>query len=189
MKITVTIKDGKAYISTPYSREFVAKIKRIGGAKWDADSKRWAIPADELDIARRYMLEVYGETDLPDEEGKITVDVKFLDTEDEICEGITLFGRTIVQAWGRDTGAKVCDDVTLIDGSVRSGGSRANWRTIIDEGTVLRIKNLTRAALQLETEYDIEVKEVTPEGADKEALMAEKEKLLARLAEIEALLK
>ena len=35
-KFKIELKDDKAYIYTPYSDEFVSKIKsQIGGAKWD----------------------------------------------------------------------------------------------------------------------------------------------------------
>ena len=38
--ITVIVKDGRASIYTPFTRDFVAAIKtNIGGRKWDADNK------------------------------------------------------------------------------------------------------------------------------------------------------
>lgn len=185
----ITVKEGKAYISTPYNKDFVAKIKQIGGAKWNAESRCWMIPESEIDTARKYMQEVYGETDLPAEGERVTVDVTFLQTEWEVCESISLFGKVVVRAWGRDSGAKVCEDVTLVDGRIGSGGSVKNWRTTIYEGAVLRIRNIPRAALQIENPYHIKVEEVQKDGIDREALMIEREKLMARLAEIEALLK
>ena len=53
---------------------------------------------------------------------------------------------------------------------------------------MIKVRNISRAALALETEYDITVAEVEDAGIDRAALIEEKEKLLARLAEIEKLL-
>ena len=184
----ITTKNGKAYISTPYNKEFISKIKQIGGARWNGSEKCWVIPESEIDTARQYMQEVYGETDLPDDGERITVDVTFLEMASDWHEGITLFGKQICRAFGRDSGAKVGDDVTLIEGKIGSGGSRANWSTIVHEGAKFRIRNVTRAALQIDHPYNIKVEEVKKDGIDKEALRIEKEKLLARLAEINALL-
>lgn len=184
----IETRNGKAFISTPYNKEFVAKIKQIGGARWNGTERCWVIPESEIDTARQYMQEVYGETDLPDDGERITVDVTFLDDAVGRCEGIALFGKPICRAFGRDSGAKVCDGITLLDGSIESGGSRANWQTIINKGAKFRIRNLTKAALQIENDFDIEVVEVKEDGINKEALRIEKEKLLARLAEINALL-
>lgn len=188
MKITVKIKGARAHIYTPYNKAFVSKIKRIGGSEWDGMERCWIIPASELDIARKYMQEEYGETDLPDDEERVTVDVKFCYDEYETTSSICLFGRPVIKAWGRDSGARTCEDVTLIEGRIYSAGSMKYWETCVEKGTVLRIKNLTRAALELEPDYEIEITEVQKPGADVEALMIEKEKLLARLAEIDKIL-
>ena len=75
----ITTKDGKAYVSTPYNKDFVTKVKQIGGARWNGSERCWVIPESEISTARTYMREVYGETDLPDEEERVTVDVTFLE--------------------------------------------------------------------------------------------------------------
>jgi hypothetical protein len=59
---------------------------------------------------------------------------------------------------------------------------------VIEAGTVIKVRNLPEAALNIKTEYDIEVERVEEEKIDRLALEQEKEKLLARLAEIEKLL-
>ena len=146
------------------------------------------IPETEISLARQYMMEVYGETDLMDEDERITVKVTFNHDEGKITAPIVLFGKEIARAWGRDSGAKVGEDVTLLSGNVHSGGSLANWRTEIDKGTVLKIRNLPRKALEIENDYDISVEEVEEKEVDRKALEEEKSKLLARLAEIERLL-
>ena len=184
----IEVKAGKANVFTPYNKEFVAKIKQIGGARWNGSSRCWTVPEAEVDTVRAYMREVYGETDLPDEGDRVTVEVTFLEEATDWDGEISLFGRQICRAFGRDSGARVGEGVTLIDGKIGSGGSRANWTVWIGEGARFRVRNLPRKALSIESPYKIEVREVQQDGVDREALMAEREKLQARLAEIEALL-
>lgn len=59
MKISAEIKDGKAYISTPYNGKFVHSIRKLD-ARWDADTKRWIVPEEMLRRARTIMKKVYG---------------------------------------------------------------------------------------------------------------------------------
>lgn len=184
----ITTKDGKAYVSTPYNKDFVTKVKQIGGARWNGSERCWVIPESEISTARTYMREVYGETDFPDEEERVTVDVTFLEMVQDWHNGVTVFGKQLCRAFGRDSGEKVGDGVTLIEGRIGSGGSRANWTTVVHEGAKFRIRNLAKAALQIESDYNIKVEEVKEDEVNKEALRIEREKLLARLAEINALL-
>jgi len=184
----ITVENGIARIFTPYNAEFVSKVKNIGGRKWDSDNRCWMVPETEIEAVRQYMMDVYGETDLPSEDEKITVKVIFNDEAHGDRESVVLFGKTIARAWGRDSGAKIGEDVTLISGSINSGGSVKNWRTVVKAGSVFTIRNLSKAALNLKTDYDVTAEEVKTGGVDRQALVEEKEKLLARLAEIEKLL-
>lgn len=180
----IEIRDTKAYVYTPYNPQFVREIKAIGGAKWNGVERCWMIPKASVDTARKVMMEVYGETDLPDEGEKVTVRVAF-DEDVEVERGpVVIYGRVIASAYGRDSGAKVGEGVTFIKGMPRSGGSRNYWETIIPEGCVVEIRNIPVAAITDDYKYEV----VKEKAIDKEALEAEKEKLLKRLAEIEALL-
>lgn len=185
----IRIENGMAKVFTPYNKDFVEKVKGIGGRKWDAASKCWMIPETEVEVVREYMMEVFGETDIPTAEEKVAVKVTFTDDAVAKCGSVVLFGKTIARAFGRDSGAKVGEDVTLISGAVGSGGSARNWTTVIEAGTVVKARNVSRTALTRETEYSVEVEEIKEAGIDRAALEEEKEKLIARLAEIERLLK
>ena len=180
----IEIRENTAYVYTPYNPSFVKKIKTIGGAKWDSSERCWKIPAPAVDAAREIMMDVYGETDLPDDVEKVTVRVSFPDGYAECRAPIVVFGRIIASAYGRDTGAKVGDGVVFIKGAPKSGGSRNNWDTIIPDGSVAEIRNVPVTALNNSFDYEI----VEEKKIDREALEAEKAKLLKRLAEIEALL-
>ena len=180
----IEIRGNAAYLFTPYNPTFVKKIKAIGGAKWDGSERCWKIPASAVNTARSIMMDVYGETDLPDDGEKVTVRVSFPNGEAECRAPIVVFGRVIASAFGRDSGAKVGDGVVFIKGAPKSGGSRNNWDTIIPDGSIVEIRNVPKAALNDKYEYEI----VEEKTIDRAMLEAEKAKLLNRLAEIEALL-
>lgn len=182
----ITVENTRAKVYTPYNKEFVAKIKLIGGAKWEAAEKCRSIPKEEIETARAYMVDVYGMSDIPDTSEKVNVEVRFNADDYERCEGISLFGRTVIRAFGRDSGARVGEDVTLVSGNISSGGSMKNWETQVSAGTVLRIRNVSRKALEIPHCYDITVTEIGAPEIDREALLAERERLLARIAEIDA---
>lgn len=180
--------NGMAKVFTPYNSEFVAKIKKIGGRKWNGAEKCWEVPETEIETVREYMMAVYGETDKADDSEKVTVKVTFNEEEYATCESIFLFGKAIARAMGRDSGARVCDDVTVLSGKLTSGGSARNWRTVATEGTVIKVRNVPKAALGLTGEMNVTVEVIEEKELDRAALIAEKEKILARLAEIEKLL-
>lgn len=185
--IKITIENGMASVFTPYNREFVDLVKGIGGRKWNADRKCWMVPEAEIEQVRKYMMDVFGETDQMDEDERVTVLITFTEDASADRRGITIFGKTIAKAWDRDSGARVGEDVTFISGNCGSGGSRANWTTTIDKGSKFRVRNVPKAMLASAPSY-VTVEEVADAGIDRTALMQEKEKLLARLAEIEKLL-
>lgn len=182
----IDIKDSTAYVYTPYHPGFVKDIKTIGKARWDSVDKCWTVPAATVDRVREIMMEVYGETDLPDVSKRVTVRVQFLEEVERECEPLVLFGKIIATAYNRDSGARPGDDVVLIDGELKSGGSWKYWKTIVSEGTVVEVYDVPEAALWDGNWFTYEI--VEKKGIDREALEAEKKKLLARLAEIEALL-
>ena len=180
----IEIRDDIAFVFTPYNPLFVRKIKSIGGAKWDFDKRCWKIPASTVDAAREIMVDVYGESDLPDDVEKVTVRVTFPDGIAECRSPVVVFGRVIASAYGRDSGAKVGDGVVFVKGKPDSGGSAKNWTTVIHDGSIVEIRNVPVTALNDSYDYEI----VKEKKIDRAALEAEKVKLLKRIAEIEKLL-
>lgn len=188
MKITVV--DTAAYIDTPYNREFVRQIKNIGGAWWDSSRREWKIPAACVDQARDIMRRVFGECDLPDESRRVTVKLTFSESvHGDERSSISIFGKEVARAFGRDSGAVVGDDVSFIEGNPTSGGSRNNWLTCIPAGCVAILRNVPESILHKElpdgASYEIMPEEATP---SRELLLNEKQRLLARIAEIDKLL-
>ena len=179
---------GMAKVFTPYNAEFVARVKNIGGRRWNSAERCWMVPESEIETVRGIMQDIFNETDQVDDGERVTVKVTFLDDAKANRASVTLFGKTLARATGRDSGARVGDDVTLISGNIDSGGSMAHWITIIKEGTVLKVRNVPRAALERETNLNVTVEILEDAGIDRAALVAEKEKLMARLNEIDKLL-
>ena len=176
MKITII--DTAAYLDTPYNPEFVSQIKNIGGARWDSSRREWKIPAACVEQAREIMRRVFGECDLPDETRRVNVKLTF---SESICgntrESLIIFGKQIARAYGRDSGAVVGGDVSFIEGKPTSDGAVALLRNVPE--------SILHEDLPDGVTYEIMPEEAAP---NREALLAEKARLTARLAEIDKLL-
>lgn len=179
----------QALLYTPYNPDFVRRVKTIGGARWDAKNRVWRIPVEAVDRARQIMREVYGECDLPDGTERVTVKLTF--SKDVIAElgPIIIYGKQIASASSRDSGARVGQDVAFLEGEPGSGGSRNSWNTYIDAGSVVQVNNVPKTMLS-EVLPDGVTYEIMPDTAmpNRETLLAEKDRLLSRLKEIEKLL-
>lgn len=182
----IKINDGKAQVFTPYNADFVSRIKLMGG-RWNPMQKCWTVNESAVDDVRAAMRNIYGQDDNPVSE---TVDVILTFAEEiSIWHGpVTILGRTIASASGRDSGARVGENVMFLEGNPKSGGSVKNWRTEVPAGCVVKLMDLPKMALEnCEIPSEVTMK-IVGEEIDRKALEAEKAKLLSRLAEIEALL-
>ena len=90
--LQIKVENGTAKIFTPYNTTFVTKIKNIGGRRWNAAEKCWTVPESEIETVRAIMMEVFGETDLPDETEKVTVRVTFNKRAVADQDSVVLFG-------------------------------------------------------------------------------------------------
>ena len=183
--ITVKIQDGTAFLYTPYNPNFVAAIKKIGGARWNSSERAWTIPAYAIEDARTIMRKVYGECDLPNDSPKVTVKLSFSEKVVEYCGPVTIMGKIIASAKGRDSGASVGDDVVFIEGSPESGGSRVNWTTVVPSGSVVVLHGVPSEILEEKLPEGVTFEVISESKPDRAALLRERERLLARLAEID----
>ena len=180
--------DGQAEVYTPYNKEFIERLKKsIGSARWNPGKNCWSVPERSADLVRDIMRSVYGETD--NEPGE-HVDVKVTFGRDDWaeCKPYVLFAKTIATAYGRDSGAKVGEGVELITGEFTSGGSRNKWKTMVEEGTVIIIRDVCKTLVDAWDNEDITVEIIGEAAKDKKELLKEKELLLNRLKEIDRLL-
>ena len=184
--IKVTIKDGRASVFTPFSRDFVAAIRNVGGRKWDADDKCWTVPEESLPQVRQIMMDVYGETDLPGTCGSVTVKVTFKEEYSERRDDVIIFKKVIASARGRDSGARPGDDVTFIEGEPTSGGSMKNWESVVPAGAVVLLRHVPLSVWEQDKDSEYYTAEIVDEGKEKrKELEEEKARLLARIAEID----
>lgn len=189
--IKVTIKDGRASIYTPFNRDFVAAIKsNIGGRKWDSDERCWTVPEESLSEVRKIMMDVYGETDLPDTCGSVTVRVTFKDEWSVKRDDAVLFRKVLASARSRDSGARPGEDVTYLEGEPTSGGSCKNWESVVPAGSVVLLRHVPLTVWEQDKDSEYYTAEIVDEGKDvrRKELEEEKSRLLARIAEIDKLL-
>lgn len=185
--------EGQSNVYTPYSSDFVQKIKKnIGGAAWDNSKKCWVIPTESADICRNIMRSVYGQCDIPDADGYVKLKLTFNSEVSNWHDDVTMFGKCICKAHGRDSGGKPGADVSYISGEPQSGGSVKNWYSVVPEGAVIILSNVPAGMWNAYCESDthnnnvhVELVDDTP---DREKLINERKRLLARVAEIDDIL-
>lgn len=186
----IKIENGTANIFSPYNPDFVKKIKGIGGAKWSPSNKCWTVPESAVPAVREIMTEVYGHSDL-EVNDTITLRLTFEYQVDSLCSDVSLFGKVLSHAYGRDSGARVGDDVAFTAGGATSGGSAKNWRSVVRADSVAVLSNVNRNLYERMSAEDLPdgvTVEVIKSEANRSQLLEEKERLLKRLAEIDKLL-
>jgi hypothetical protein len=183
----IQISGQNADVFTPYNAEFVRRIKNAGG-RWNGSSKCWTVPASAVDAVREIMRDVYGRDDV-DAGDAVKVRLTFeRRASGSYCEPLTIYGHTIAKAYGRDSGAKPGTGVFFVKGKPSSGGSAKNWLSYADEGSVVEIASVQRSLIEAEQLPDgvtMEIVNAETSTIDRDALTAEREKLMARIAEID----
>ena len=182
---SITIVDDRANIFTPFNSEFVKRVKLFGG-RLNAAAKCWSVPASAVDPVRELMRGVYGRDDL-DSGTLVTIKLTFNKTVCKTCDAITVFGKCVAAATGRDSGARVGVDVCFLTGTPDSGGSARYWETVIPSGSTVVLHNVSLSLVDENALPDgVEYTFVGGDTAKRSALCKEKEKLLARIADIDA---
>ena len=180
--VRVTTTDTKVTVHSPFCPAFPARARGLGG-RWVSD--KWEFAARDDARVRALCVEMYGSDG---DDGAPTVD---LHVDVNVFEGmfsqqaLFLAGREIAHRPGRDSSVRLGQDVILIQGSFPgSGGSVRNPVLNTREGTILEVRGVPAA------HPDTRRAGVTvlTESIDVEALRAEREHLVARIAEIDALI-
>lgn len=152
----IEIKEDVASVFTPYNAEFVKAVRMVGGARWNRQIQCWDIPSCAVDAVREMMMRVYGESDVAHVD-KADIRVTFSDSVCAECGPITMFGRTVAYAYGRDSGAKVGEKVSFVKGRPASGGSRKNWTTVIPAGSVAEFYDVPNTLIADGDGYSVEI--------------------------------
>lgn len=174
---------GRIVAITPYHPSFPGQARALGG-KFDRETKTWNFdPRDEARV-REMVTGIFGTDGTPTE--TVTVRVTAV-APFEDARSLYLAGREILTKPGRDIAPRLGEGVVKLAGTFnRRGGSVANPIIGGIEGVVLEVRDLPAVAADLELDgWKIEVIDT---AVDVEALRAERERLVARLAEIDGLL-
>lgn len=184
IKVTQTGK--QISVVSPYNPAFVARAKEVGG-KWDPSQRAWTFPVEAEDVVREALLEHYGYSEGSTE--TCTIRVRKPDSVSDTASSSTVIrvgGREVARAFDRDSGAKVADGVIVEQGGFGSGGSRKNPDVTENPDTVVRITEMPRTMADRLVSKHPEHIEIIEEADDrKRALEAERERLAARMAEID----
>jgi len=185
--VTVTTADGKVSIASPFHPDFPSRARSIGG-KWNAAGKTWVFDARDETRARDLAREIFGTDGSPaDTADLVTVHLDISDTARE--REFYFAGRKIAERPSRDENVRLGAGVILVSGGFWSRGGTAKYPAVEPkDGTVVEIRDLPRAAVEAETEKYTIVEEAPAEVVEAAKLRAEREQLLARLAEIDTIL-
>ena len=177
---------GTVTVQAPYHEGFVGKARNMGG-KWQ--SPFWVFDIRNEDLVRQACINCYG-TDGQGVIDTVTLKVSLDSGYYRLKSAITLCGRTIARAFDRDSGARLGDGIVLLTGGFFSSGSMKNWATEVSaDGATVLIHDFPKIRVEdakNESEY-ITILDVIDEkkNIDIASLAEEKNRLLARIAEID----
>lgn len=190
MKTTpiITVTAESVTLSSPYNADLAPAAKRIGG-RWDSTERMWRFAAQDEARVRDLAREIYGTDGSPaDLEDLVTVHLPLTKelTEDA---SVSVAGREVVGRRSRHDEVRLGADVVVVAGgewtSPGGGGysGSVKYPKIGDTwGTVLEVRGVPRAA----AERDPRVTIVEDGDRHRAVLVAERGRLVTRLAEIEA---
>ncbi|MFC2623903.1 MAG: hypothetical protein ACFN0W_04760 [Propionibacterium acidifaciens] len=166
----------------PYNLDFVGRARQLSG-RWDRTARGWRFDARDEALVRDLAIEFFG-TDGSPETLLVTARLDLTGRSRIDEPQIVVAGRIVAERRERDAEVHLADGVIVASGEfAASGGSMK--RPAIGEaaGVVLEIRDVPARAAARE---GLEI--VEEQGADREALLAERERLAARIAEIDGLL-
>ena len=186
--ITLTAADGGLEVRSPYHPDFPAAARALGG-RWRPSRRTWVFDGrDELAVGG-LLARLFGWSPAPSGE-VVTVRVA-LDRDNAGGAEARLAGRCIARRPGRDEAVVLGAGVVVVGGAFAPrAGSRQHPALIdSDEVVTLEVRDLPVEALTAARELEwTRVGGSGGAGPDRAALLAERDALLTRLAELDALL-
>lgn len=186
MDVKVETSESATYLTSPYNAAIPPRAKEIGG-KWDSGRKAWKFDTRDEDRVCALAREIFGTDGRTPDGDLVTVRVNLADHESGKWENFAAFaGRRIAERPGRDMPVRLAANVVLVEGALAGSGGSMRYPTIsASDEVVVEIRDIPRSSLSIEREQDYTI---VGEQIDADALLAERELLLTRLAEIDALL-
>lgn len=185
--VKIETEDGTTTLHSPYNAAAVPSAAKEIGGRWDGSRKVWTFDARDEQRVRDLATTIFGTDGRAPEGDLVTVRVKLADHESSKYDNFAAFaGRRIAERPGRDMPVRLAANVVLVEGTLSgSGGSMRYPQIGADDNVVVEIRDIPRSALKVEREQDYTI---VGEQVDVDALLTEREQLLARIAEIDALL-
>lgn len=185
--VSVRVDSGFVHVRSPWNEEFVRKARADLSGKFV--NGEWVFDVYNEQRVRKELMELYGTdgviTDV------CTVRVTLDEDDDTKCGAITVRGRPVAKASGRDSGASLSPGIVVLEGGFTSGGSVKNWYTVVKGGhAVVLIRDFPGVTARKLVEQGMEWISIEQEAPmiDRSALEAERARLVARVAEIDHLI-
>lgn len=191
ISISVTNDGEHARLRAPYLQPSVAKRARALRGTWDASQGMWRFDTRDEQRVRDLAIDTFG-TDDTDSTPRVTVQISTdgLSMRDHYDE-IVLAGVSLARRRGRDENVRLGDSVVVVTGEFSgSGGSVKNpCLDFAGEHIVLEVRDVPEPmAEKMHTQAPDAVTILGSGTIDRAALLARREQLLTRVAEIDALL-
>lgn len=183
MSLKIERTDAHIIITSDYNTVFVHAARNLAGKFHDIKKSWYFDIRDEADVLEACYL-AYGEDGIRSDKCNAKITMPNGHYADKGT--INILGRPIARAFGRDGGAKVFDGVIIKQGGFDSGGSMKNWTTRALRDTVIILRDVSHPLVLQEqdrlAEEGLNIEILADINTQK--LIEERERLLARLAEI-----
>lgn len=178
-------KNSFLYFKGEYNTEFIKKAKRLGG-RWDRSTNAWVFPEDRKSFLLPVIYSIYG-TDgiVPPVYANVEIDMDLFYAEESTAQQNRIGGFILAKRMSRDSEVLLPEWAFVTEGKFcESGGSRNSPCVTWESGTKVRAKipeviyerNKDRDGIRLIEEIN------------QEALQIERDYLVKRLAEVDAIL-
>lgn len=174
---------GMIAVSSPFNPDFVKGAKRLGG-KWSGDTKAWLFDVRDRGRVEDLLATCYGYSVAPS--GELATVRIVLDEDNAGDKEVYFAGRSICSRRYRDAPVKTADNVVVIDGEFPASAGSMRYPAVIrgSRTVTIEVRDVPVEALVAEKELRFERIDADTQ-AQREALIAERERLIARLAEID----
>lgn len=174
---------GMIAVSSPFNPDFVKGAKRLGG-KWSGDTKAWLFDVRDRGRVEDLLATCYGYSVAAS--GELATVRIVLDEDNAGDKEVYFAGRSICSRRYRDVPVKTADNVVVIDGEFPASAGSMRYPAVIrgSRTVTIEVRDVPVEALAAEKELRFERIDADTQ-AQREALIAERERLIARLAEID----
>lgn len=174
---------GKIAVRAPFNPDFVKAAKRLGG-KWSGDTKAWLFDARDRGRVEDLLATCYGYSAAAS--GELATVRIVLDEDNAYSKEVYFAGRSICSRRYRDAPVKTADNVVIIDGEFSASAGSMRYPAVIQGSrtVTIEVRDVPVEALAAEKELRFERIDADTQ-AQREALIAERERLIVRLAEID----